>query len=115
MSVFCFVFVILLLVHTLDLPSVLLTLLVRHHEEHPTCKKLSDEVLAWLSVWSLVQMICICHSHPIISCFIKIQSGLTFLVPAYPNCTGKLSWYFFGYCCTVLSLPVQLIAWKDRP
>jgi len=23
-------------------------------EEHPACKKLSDEVLAWLSVWSEV-------------------------------------------------------------
>jgi len=44
------------------------------------------EVLAWLSVWSEVQMICIwsswCHCHPIISCFIKIQTVLTFLVPA---------------------------------
>jgi len=26
-------------------------------EGHPVCKKLSDEVLAWLSVWSKVQMI----------------------------------------------------------
>jgi len=35
-------------------------------------KKLSGEVLAWLSVWSEVQMICIlsswCHCHPVISC-----------------------------------------------
>jgi len=34
--------------------------------------KLSGEVLAWLSVWSELQMICIwsswCHCHPIISC-----------------------------------------------
>jgi len=28
-----------------------LTLLVGHQEQHPVCKKLSDEVLAWLSVW----------------------------------------------------------------
>jgi len=70
-----------------------LTLLAGHQEEHPACKKLSDEVLAWLSVWSKVQMICIwsswCHCHPIISCFIKIQIGLTYLVPAYPGCPGK--------------------------
>jgi len=56
-------------------------------------KDLSDEVLAWLSVWSEVQMICIwsnsCHCHPIISCFIKIQIGLTLLVPAYPGCPEK--------------------------
>jgi len=34
-----------------------LTLLVESQEEHPACKKLTDEVLAWLSVWSMVQMI----------------------------------------------------------
>jgi len=28
-----------------------LTLLVRHQEERPPYKKLSDVVLAWLSVW----------------------------------------------------------------
>jgi len=32
-----------------------LTLLVGRQTEHPACKKLSDEVLAWLSVWSKVQ------------------------------------------------------------
>jgi len=63
-------------------------------------KKLSGEVLAWLSVWSKLQMICIwsswCHCHPIISCFIiKIQIGLTFLMP---GCVVKwvsvcLCWY----------------------
>jgi len=41
-----------------------------------------------ISVWSEVQVICIsscwCHCHPSISCFIKIQIVLTFLVPAYP-------------------------------
>jgi len=30
-----------------------------------------------------------CHCHPIITCFIKIQTGLTFLVTAYPGCRGK--------------------------
>jgi len=32
-----------------------LTLLVGRQEEHPACKKLSNGVLAWLSVWSEVQ------------------------------------------------------------
>jgi len=32
-----------------------LTLLVGRQEGHPTCKKLSGGVLAWLSVWSQVQ------------------------------------------------------------
>lgn len=38
------------------------TLLVGRQEEHPACKKVSDAVLAWLSVWSEVQMICIWFS-----------------------------------------------------
>jgi len=42
------------------LPSMHLTLLVGHQEEQLACKKLSDEAVAWLSVWSEVQMICIC-------------------------------------------------------
>jgi len=40
-----------------------LTPLVGHQEEHPARKKLSDDgVLAWLSVWSVVQMVCIWSS-----------------------------------------------------
>ena len=39
-------------------------------------------MLAWLSVWSKMQVICIwcswCHCHPIISCSSKIQNGLPF-------------------------------------
>ena len=37
-------------------------LLVGRQEEHPACKRLSDVVLAWLSVWNKVQMICIWSS-----------------------------------------------------
>jgi len=33
-------------------------LLVGRQEERMTCRKLSDEMLAWLSVWSKVQLIC---------------------------------------------------------
>jgi len=44
------------------------TLLVGHQAEHPACKKLSDEVLVWLSVRNKVQIVCIwsgwCHCHP---------------------------------------------------
>jgi len=38
-----------------------LKLLVGRQEEHPAYKKMSGEVLAWLSVWSEVQT-CIWHS-----------------------------------------------------
>jgi len=58
---------------------------------------LSDDVVAWLSVYSEVQMICTwsswCHCHPINSGFIKVQIGLTSLVTAYPGCCGKVSMY----------------------
>jgi len=34
-----------------------LTRLVGHQQQHLACTKLSDEMLAWSSVWSEVQMI----------------------------------------------------------
>jgi len=46
-----------------------LTLLVGRQEEHPAYKKLSDEVLVWLSVWSEVTL------HP------KAPSSLASLIP----------------------------------
>jgi len=46
-------------VNRLALAFSALTLLVGRQEEQPACKNLSDEVLAWLPVWSEVQMICI--------------------------------------------------------
>ena len=60
-----------------------LTLLVRHQEEHPAACNVCSEV-QMIRIWSSW-----CHCHPIISCFIKIQIGLTFLVPAYQGCPGK--------------------------
>jgi len=39
-----------------------MTMLVGHQEEHPAYKILSDEVLAWLSACSEVQMICVWFS-----------------------------------------------------
>jgi len=39
-----------------------LTLLIGRQKEHPACKQLSDKVLAWLSVWSEVQMMCVWSS-----------------------------------------------------
>jgi len=40
----------------LVLASVPLTLLVGHQEEHAAREKLSDGILAWLSVWSLTPL-----------------------------------------------------------
>jgi len=52
-----------------------LTLLVWWQEGHPACKKLSGGVLAWLSVWSKVQLMPLPLT---LSCFSKIQIGLPF-------------------------------------
>jgi len=73
---------------------VLILLVGRQNSERASgLQKMSDEVLAWLSMWSKVQLICIwsswCHCHLLISCFIKIRIGLTFLTPAYPVGPGK--------------------------
>ena len=58
-----------------------LTLLVGRQEGHPACKKLSSEVLAWLSVWSEVQT-CIwssrCHCHSLSLASLKSRLVLHF-------------------------------------
>jgi len=58
-----------------------LTLLAGWQKGHPACKKLSGEVLAWLSVWSEVQ-ICIwpswCHYHSLPLASEKSRSVLPF-------------------------------------
>ena len=65
-----------------------LTLLVGQQEGHLACEKiLSGGVLAWLSVWSEVQTCIMAQLMPLpltVSCFIKIQIGFTFLIPARP-------------------------------
>jgi len=82
-----------------------MTFLVGRQEKHLACKKLSSEVLAWLSVWIVVQMIYIrsswCHCHPIISGFIKIQICLTFLVLAYPDCPGNEAVKWVSVCLSI--------------
>jgi len=77
-----------------------LTLLVGRQEGHPACKKTE-----W---WGNGMVICLergAHLHmaqlmplPLtVYCSSKIQIGFTFLVPAYPGCSGKeaVKWLFF--------------------
>jgi len=66
-----------------------LMLLVGQQEGHPACKKLSGEVLAWLSVWSEVHMAQLMPLPLTVSYFSKIQIGFTFLVPAHLGRPGK--------------------------
>jgi len=58
----------------------ILSWMVGWQEGHPVCKKLSGEVLSWLSVWGEVQ-ICIWPS--------KIQIGFAFLVLAHLGSPGQ--------------------------
>ena len=58
-----------------------LTLLVGRQERHPAHKNLSDEVLAWLSVWSKVQTLVHGTADATAtpsSLLQKIQNGLSF-------------------------------------
>ena len=59
MILVCVVVVVVVVVDFSDFSA--LTLLVGRQEGHPACRKLSGEVLAWLSVWSEV-LTCICPS-----------------------------------------------------
>jgi len=72
-------------------PFSALMLLVGRQEGHPACKKLSGEVLAWLSVWSEVQT-CIwpslCHCHSLSLASVKSRLVLPFwyrLTRVVPN------------------------------
>jgi len=45
--------------HKMVCAFIALILFAGWQEDHLACKKLSDEVLAWLSVWRAVQMTCV--------------------------------------------------------
>jgi len=68
-----------------------LTLLVGRQEGHPACKKLSSEVLAWLSCLERGADLHMTQLMPLpltVSCSSKIQIGFTFLVPAHLGSPG---------------------------
>ena len=72
---------------------LLLTLWVGQQEGHLAVKKLIGAVLAWLSVWSEMQ-ICIWSSWlmplpPTVSCFSKTHIGFRSLVLAPPGSPGQ--------------------------
>jgi len=70
-------------------------------------KKSSDEVLAWLSVCSEVQMICMwsswCHCHPPSLALWKSRMVLPFWYTGLPDCPGKeaIKWVLL-LCCIIL-------------
>ena len=80
-------------------------------------KNLSDEVLAWLSVWSEMQMTCIwfswCHCHPIISAS-ENPEWFVLLVPAYPGSPGKKAIKRLCVCVCVLFIHVKQLTFTLR-
>ena len=66
------------------------TLLVGHQEEHPACKHWVMKCCKdYLSAVSFKWFAHDPADATAISCFVKIQNGLIFLVLAYPDCPGK--------------------------
>jgi len=90
-----------------------LTLLVGQQEGHPACKKLSGGVLAWLFVWSDVQICiwpswCHCHSLPLAS--VKSRLVLPFwyqLIRVVPD-KGPLNGCVCVCVCAVLKWNVDV-------
>jgi len=81
------------------------------------CRKLFDEVLALLSVWSEVQTICMWSNYatstPSSLASLKLQIASTFLLPAYPSYPGKkvVKWLFV---CLTESNHLAFIIAKGR-
>jgi len=63
--------------------------LVGRQEGHLACKKVSGEVMMWLSVWSKVHLICIWSTATTYLLHHQNPKWSTFIVPAYLNCPGK--------------------------
>jgi len=69
-----------------------LTLLVGQQEGHPACKKTEwwgNGVVICLERGADLHMAQLMPLPLTICCFSKIQSGFTFLVPAYPGSPGQ--------------------------
>ena len=77
-------------------PWALSTLLVGRREQHPACKKLSGEVLAWFSVWSEVQTCiwtswCHCHSLSLASVKSRLVSSFWYRLTWIDQVKGPLN------------------------
>ena len=48
----------------------------------------------------VIQLMPLPSQNPIISCLVRIQTGFTFLVLAYPGCHGKeaVTWVLVCFC-----------------
>ena len=66
-----------------------LTLLVGRLEGHPACKKLSAGMVICLMRGADLHMAQLMPLPLTVSCFSKIQTGCTSLVPAHPGSPGQ--------------------------
>ena len=82
-----------------------LTLLVGRQEGHLACKKLSGGVLVWfcLKRGADLHMAQLMPLPLTVSCFSKIQTGFTFLVPADPGSPGQRAVKRVCVCATASS------------
>ena len=82
-----------------------LTLLVGRQEGHPACKKLEwwgTGVVIFLEQGANMHMAQLMPLPLTISCFSKIQIGVTFLVPVHPGSPGQRAVKCVCVCvCTV--------------
>ena len=98
-----------------------LTLLVGRQEGHPAYKKLSSEVLAWLSVWSEVQ-ICIwpswCHCHSLSLAPVKSRLvlpfwyRLTWVVPDKGPLNGCVCVYEAWHRLVCFCIAFYMVVWQ---
>jgi len=72
----------------------------------PICLQQGAKWFALCSSW--------CDCHHVISCFIKIQIGLTFLVPAYPDCPGKEAVKLVSVCLWIIMYCTFCLLCKTR-
>jgi len=93
-----------------------LTLLVGRQEGLPARKNLSDEVLAWSSVWSEVQMTCIwsgrCHCHSIISASVNSRMVYPSGTGLYPGSPGKRPLKNCVCVCVCRYSVLPTVTWK---
>ena len=98
-----------------------LTLLAGRQEGHPACKKLSGEVLAWLSVWSKVQT-CIwpswCHCHSLSLASVKSRLAVPFwywLIPVVLDKGPLNQCVCERVCCVLRNSPVLVsFSWSAK-
>jgi len=95
-----------------------LTLLVGRQEGHPACKKLSDGVLVWLSVWSEVQTCkrpsrCYCHSLSLASVKSRLVLSFWYLLTCIVPDKGPLNRCVCIYLSTIVNFFLFFIAYGD--